>query len=313
MNRDILATLTQWHADGKLGHAYVFAGPKGIGKFETARALAQRVNCLKDAMDPLTCDCGSCRKIAGGNHPDIFVLEKPEDKTGIGIDQIRLLIERFEFRALEARVKFAIVKSAELIHEGAANAFLKTLEEPRQDTVLILTTALPDALLSTIRSRCQWMHFPGMPEKELVGLLQKEHGLSAHDAVVLAAFGQGSPGRALDLGEAFLARRSRLLDAFFSPGDAEGLIKVVGPQREDGDLALGVILMVLRDAMMLHCGTPESVVNRDRQVEIKRLAQRYTPRELSAHAALVQDALRRIDGHQNMKVVLTVVREMLVS
>ncbi len=311
MNKDVLDQLAGLQTAGRMAHAYVFTGPRGIGKFATALALAQRVNCLKGSIDPSTCDCPSCRKIASGNHPDMLILEKPEDKTGINIDQVRGLIERLEFRSLEAKVKFAIVKDAEQINEGAANAFLKTLEEPRPGTVLILTTAVPDALLATIRSRCQLVRFPSMSKTDMVSVLRDDQGFSADDAVIMAAFGQGSPERAMALGQDFLDRRRAVLDAFFMAGDTEGFVKMAGVDRERAHEALGVVLMALRDALMIRSGANGMVVNRDRQVEIKRFAERYAPQELLVHVDRVKDAIRRLDGNQNVKVVLTVVREML--
>ena len=311
VNQEILTQFARLNAAGRLAHAHVFVGPKGIGKFETALALAQRVNCAKDSADPTVCDCVSCRKIAGGNHPDILVIEKPEDKTGISIGQIRMLMQRLEFRALEAKVKFALIKDAELIHEEAANAFLKTLEEPRPGTVLILTTAVPDVLLSTIRSRCQIVRFPAMSSGALAVVLKDQHALSADDAVVLAAFGQGSPGRALQLGEDFLERRRAVLDAFLGAGDFETFVKAAGADRDTAREALNVVLMACRDALFIRAGAADRIVNRDRQVEIKRFAERFTSGELAAHADRVSDAIRRIDGNQNVKIVLTVVREML--
>lgn len=311
VNRDILAQFDRLHSAGHLAHAYVFAGPKGIGKYETALALASRVNCLNKGSLLSSCDCASCRKIAGGNHPDVLVIEKPEDKTGISIDQVRGLMQRLEYRALEAAVKFAVIRDAELIHEAAANAFLKTLEEPRPDTVLVLTTAVPDALLSTIRSRCQMIRFPVMSGRELEQFLKSQHDVTSDDAAVLAAFGQGSPGRALSLGEEFLERRRLVLDAFLGMGDTENFVKVAGTDRDTARTALNVVLMACRDALLIKAGAVERVVNRDRQVEIRRFAERYTAGELAAHTDRVADAIRRIDGNQNTKIVLTVVREIL--
>jgi DNA polymerase-3 subunit delta' len=311
VNEEILTQFSGLNAAGRLAHAYLFVGPKGVGKYATALALAKQVNCLKEGAAWTACDCVSCRKIDGGNHPDILVIEKPEDKTGISIDQIRALKQRLEYRALEAAVKFAIIKDAELIHEEAANAFLKTLEEPRPGTVLILTTAVPDALLSTIRSRCQMVYFPAMSSGALAQVLKSQHHVGADDAVVLAAFGQGSPGRALELGEDFLERRRRVLDAFLGMGDTESFLKAAGTDRDTAREALNVVLMAFRDALFIKAGAGSEIVNRDRQVEIRRFAERYTSEDLASHANRVSDAIRRIDGNQNVKVVLTVVREIL--
>ncbi len=315
MNKDILASLAGLYAAGKLAHAYLFTGPKGIGKHETALALAQRVNCLQGGPDPAACDCASCRRIAGGNHPDVVLVQKPGDKAGISIDQVRAVIGRLEFRALEARVKFAIIQDAESINPEAANAFLKTLEEPRPGTVLVLTTSTPDALLGTIRSRCQMVRFPAMSTASLARSLREQNGSAMDDAIVLAAFGQGSPGRAVELGEDFLLRRRTVLDAFLGPGDTEQFLKVVGGEREQARErareALHVVLMVLRDALLIKSGAADKAVNCDRRPEIERFTARWTPQELSAHVDRVTDAIRRVDGNQNVKVVLTVVRDLM--
>lgn len=311
VNQEILAQLAQLNTAGRLAHAYIFTGPKGIGKHETALALAQQVNCAQRSVDPAGCDCDSCRKITSGNHPDILVIEKSEDKTGISMEQIRMLMQRLEYRALEASVKFALIKDADLINEAAANAFLKTLEEPRPGTVLILTTSVPEALLSTIRSRCQMIRFPVMSDGALADVLKAQHGFGSDDALVLAAFGQGSSGRALELGEDFLDRRRVVLDAFLGMGDTEGFVKAACVDRDTAREALNVVLMACRDALFIKAGAAARIVNRDRQVEIRRFAERHTPEDLALHTDRVSDAIRRIDGNQNVKVVLTVVREIL--
>ncbi len=313
MNKDILAQLTGLNAAGRLAHAYIFAGPKGIGKSGTALALAQAVNCLEGSPDPSECGCASCRKIAAGNHPDILVVARQEGKSVISIEQVRAVIERFGFRPLEAKVKFVLIRDAECISAEGANAFLKTLEEPRPGTVLILATSAPDALLATIRSRCQTVRFPAMPAAALAQALKDGYDVPPDDALILAAFGQGSPGRAMGLGKDFLERRRTVFDAFWGPGDTEDFLKAAGTERAAAREALGIVLMALRDALWIKAGSGREIVNRDRLVELRRFAERSTPQELGAHADRVVDAMRRLDGNQNVKVVLTVVREMTLA
>ncbi len=311
VNREILGQFARMNTAGRLAHAYVFVGPRGVGKYATALAVARQLNCLDHAPDPMVCACASCRKIAGGNHPDIFIVEKPPDKTEIVIDQIRGLIDRLEFRPIEARVKFVLIKDADEINTDAANAFLKTLEEPRPGTVLILTTVVPEALLATIRSRCQTVLFPVLSNRALAKALETQYDVPSDEAVILAGFGQGSPGRALSCRKDFLERRGAVLDAFFGPGDADAFLKVAGADRDTAREALGVLLMALRDALYVKAGATDQVVNRDRQVELKRFSERCTPEVLAGHVDRVGDAIRRINGNQNVKVVLTVVREMI--
>ncbi|MEI8011976.1 MAG: DNA polymerase III subunit delta' [Candidatus Omnitrophota bacterium] len=311
-NDSVVSRLAGMHAAGRLGHAYLFMGPRGIGKHETALALASRINCLKAGLGGTACDCASCRKITAGNHPDIFVVEKAPDKAFITIDQMRWITERLGFRALEGRVKCAIVRDADLVNEAAANALLKTLEEPSADTVLILTSALPQALPATLRSRCQAVRFPALANDVLAQCLKSRYDMPSDDAAALAAFGQGSPGRAAALGDGFMERRRALFDAFFGRGGTDDFIKAAGADRDSAREALGVVLMAWRDALLIKAGDTEHVVNRDRQVEVQRLAGRFTFQELDGHVSRTIDAIRRIDGNQNIKIVLTVVREMVL-
>lgn len=172
----ILKTLSR----GRVPSAYLFAGESGIGKRFTALNLAKAVNCLKgrDALSvlrdelnrdthyslPITgydldaCDeCISCRKIDSNNHPD-FLLVSPE-KGEIRIDEIRAVEEALLFKPYEGRKKVVIIDDADMMNQSAANAFLKTLEEPPDESLLILVAANPDRLPETIRSRCSRLNF----------------------------------------------------------------------------------------------------------------------------------------------------------
>jgi len=138
---------------GRLAHAYLLVGARGSGKADVARTLAKALNCLKAEHD--SCDaCDSCRRIEGEHHPDIHWV-RPESKSRrISVDQIRELEHALHLKASEARVKVGIITDAECLGEEASNAFLKTLEEPPAQTILILLTGEPQRLLPTILSRC---------------------------------------------------------------------------------------------------------------------------------------------------------------
>ncbi len=138
---------------GRLAHAYLFTGVRGAGKEDVARTLAQALNCLEKENDACG-KCDSCRRIATGNHPDIHWV-RPESKSRrITVDQLREFERAVNLRAANARVKIGIIADAECLNEEASNAFLKTLEEPPAQTIIILLTAEPQRLLPTILSRC---------------------------------------------------------------------------------------------------------------------------------------------------------------
>ncbi len=157
-NRAIAAQLQRGLQRGRLAHAYLFYGPRGAGKEALARTLAQALNCR--AADADACGaCDSCQRVAQGRHPDVYWL-RPESKSrAIKIEQVREFMQSVNLRAHMGGVKVGIVAEAECLNEAAANAFLKTLEEPPAQTVIVLLTAEPQRLLPTILSRCLRISF----------------------------------------------------------------------------------------------------------------------------------------------------------
>jgi DNA polymerase-3 subunit delta' len=158
---------------GRLPHALIFAGPAGVGKRTLAELVARRLNCLDPRGDEPCGACGSCRKMATGNHPDFRVIT-PDGAT-IRIDQVRALIGEIAFEPFEGRFRVAVLDPAEAMRPEAHNSLLKTLEEPASRTYLILVTTSPYALLGTIRSRCRMLQFGAIPEAAI------ERALIAHE------------------------------------------------------------------------------------------------------------------------------------
>jgi len=141
---------------GRLSHAYLFLGPEGAGKRLFARELAKAFFCESGNACG---ECTPCRSIAHGNHPSVELYEPVEGKTAIDIDTIRELCTRVQYKT--NRVHIAVLEQAELLTEPAANALLKTLEEPPGDAIFILTSQSAGTLLPTIVSRCHRILFTG--------------------------------------------------------------------------------------------------------------------------------------------------------
>ncbi|MBI2370564.1 MAG: DNA polymerase III subunit delta' [Deltaproteobacteria bacterium] len=291
----------------RVGHAYLFTGPEGVGKRRAALAFAQALNCSGGERP-----CGACRsclKVARGVHPDVRVLE-PEG-TGIRIEQVRELQRELHFKAFEGRWKTAILDEAERLRGPAANALLKTLEEPPEQSVLILVTASLDALPPTIISRCQRVRFRPLPLEVGVALLQEQGGYEADEARLLIQLTGGSVGRALRLGQALgRDRRARLLGLLGTQGfpGAQALldtVEAITPRRErsretaeprdDLEDLLDLLRSWLRDLLLLKLGLPaERLVNQDHLNGLRRAAATVTAEQLCArfeavarvHAAL---------------------------
>ena len=178
----------------RIPSSYLFAGESGIGKKLTAINLAKALNCLQPRthVSRLTtydcCDaCSSCKKIDANIHPD-FTLILPENGQ-IRIEEIRAIDSTLSLKAFEGTYKTVIIDDADTLNQSAANAFLKTLEEPPADSLIVLISSNPDRLPDTIRSRCSRINFMPLPPK-------------ACEEVIRRGFSQGSGVKALKSGEA---------------------------------------------------------------------------------------------------------------
>lgn len=259
-------------AHNALAHAYLFSGEPGIGKRLTAFALAAALNCDAPGPDGGCGACPACRRVAGGMHPDVRIVmpesrdeqllatksakeaEKASDE--IKIDQVRQAQESISLRPSEGRKKVLIVDGAETMNDTAQNAFLKTLEEPPGDSLIILVTAMPQSLLPTIRSRCQALAFQPLPRGILAGVIREKRGLDEADAWFAAALSRGSLGRALEMDvqkertdrEQFLALRDGL--SAMSDDKVLALADGIAKDREGFGRILGIGVEWLRDRMV---------------------------------------------------------------
>lgn len=203
-------------AGARLPNAYLFYGPRGVGKRRTADTLAAALVC-SDAPSNKWNPCGvcaACKKAAAESHPDVFIVE-PESQQKIAegadndkkkapsenlkIEQIRELQSKLQFHPLEAKSKIAIVDEADRMTEATANSMLKILEEPPPATHFVLISARPQTLLPTIRSRCISLGFGPIPENSIAQKVIELKGASALEAARIAKLSGGSLGAALSI------------------------------------------------------------------------------------------------------------------
>jgi len=186
----------------RLAHAYLFHGEEAIGKRLTALRLAQALSCEQpsdaDGLDSCGA-CRSCRQIEAHTHPDFFVIEPdPEQATRqIKIEQVREIEHQIMYRPLIGERKICLIDDADRMTIGAANALLKTLEEPPEHSLFLVISSRPAALPATIRSRCQALRFltPARTQVEAALILQRE--TPPADARFLAIISEGRLGEAL--------------------------------------------------------------------------------------------------------------------
>lgn len=186
----------------RVAHAYLFCGPRGTGKTSTARLLAKAVNCLHPDVHKRPCNqCANCLAISTGATTDVIEIDAASNR---GIDDIRDLRERVKYAPTQLKTKFYIIDEAHQITGAAANAFLKTLEEPPEHTKFVLATTDPEELLQTIVSRCQRFDFRRFTLEQIVVHLERiatlEHLTIEREALVeIARNATGSMRDALGL------------------------------------------------------------------------------------------------------------------
>jgi DNA polymerase-3 subunit delta' len=350
-------------ARGALHHAYLFAGPSGVGKATAARLLAQAANCEKvraqgqpeeagseraeeeagfarrraeakpkqsDAPGgpqarpevppprsrlPDPCgQCLPCRKIARGVHPDVVMVAEERTMARAGaweprggrspsrdivVDQIREVVDRrLSLRRLEARRRFVVLDPADAMNPQAQNALLKTLEEPPEDTTLVLVAAAADALLPTVRSRCLRVSFRPLPPA-LVEARLLAAGHEPKAARLAASLSGGSLGKALDLDDQALEGRRRAVEraAALDPDDARGWIAFAAERgdREAARETCELLLVWLRDVLAVAVAGPRAeLALQDLAPSAAEAASRLSPPEVLRRMERARQALRAL-------------------
>lgn len=298
-------------------HAWLFAGPEGVGKELTAQAFAQALTC--QVKPKVGCgECPSCGRILRRNHPDVHWLMAEEEQVARGfagrsdftgtpsreirVEQVRALQDRLAFRALESDRKVAIVASAEKMNVAAQNAFLKTLEEPPSGTVIVLVAASPDRLLPTIRSRCSRAQFGPLPAAFITAQVARARKLDEDTAHLVAQMASGSLSRALQMDVEGLSRRKEIIAQFegVSFSDAGTLIafaEVFGSSRDAAVDALGILSLWTRDVAVAKVGA-DSIANRDLLTLARSAAKKVSDAELQRRHRLLDEAREAI-AHRN--------------
>lgn len=262
-------------------HAYLFIGPNNVGKAAVARRFAAMLLCADE-------DDGCTRRVMSGVHPDLTLIE-PEGRTAITVDQARSTVALASRAPYESARKVFLFEEAGLMNDEAANALLKTLEEPTPSTVFLLVAESEDELPATVASRCRSVYFGRVPEDEIIAALAAG-GVDEEQAGNAARISGGRPGLAFALAtrpevaefrRAWLAVPLRLSD---SPGDA---YRLAGEVMEASEPLMGA----LKDRHVLEAGSDDSRTLRDRQErEIKRATNALFVTGLEILASFYRDA-----------------------
>jgi len=184
--KHVTQTLKNAISSGRIAHAYLFSGPRGVGKTTTARILAKALNCEKGPTPEPCGECTRCREIADGRSLDVLEIDGASNR---GIDEIRDLRESVNYAPSESRYKIYIIDEVHMLTTEAFNALLKTLEEPPKHVIFIFATTAPRKVPPTILSRCQRFDFRRIPTEDIVRNLREiaeREGSEADDDALLA-------------------------------------------------------------------------------------------------------------------------------
>lgn len=199
---DSWRSLTSRLEQSRLPHALLVAGPGGLGKRELVEAFVRAALCEMRNGDGHACGrCRACQLLAAGSHPDrvrisFELRDDGKPRSEITVDQIRQMAQRLSLSSQFGGLQMAVIDPADAMNASAANALLKTLEEPASNTVIVLVADRPARLPATIRSRCQRIE-PKLPSPDMARAWLLAHGIGAIDADASLAAALGNPGQAL--------------------------------------------------------------------------------------------------------------------
>jgi DNA polymerase-3 subunit delta' len=291
-------------ASARVPHAYLFTGIEGCGRERSARALVQVLFC----REKTACgECPSCRKLQAGSHPDLHLLEA--DGAFIKIDQIRELQRELSLKPYEAPRKGCIIRQAHRMNPSAANALLKTLEEPPGSAIIFLITDTASSLLPTIRSRCQEVGFSPLPVAVMAELLT-ERGVESEIAGEAAVMAEGSMSRALELASCDAALDQGLLLGQLeniSLGSVAGLFALSEEYGADRDRAMETVAQlqaVTRDIMLIQQGGEP--VHQSLAPPLRTLADTLAPDVVLVRIDAIGEALAALRRNANVRLTLDV-------
>lgn len=297
-------------AQHRVGHSYIFSGINAIGKKTLALAFAQALNCDSPDRQNDACQiCSSCLKMIHGNHPDIHILQT--DAQFIRIDAIRSIQDQMTFKPLEGKKRIFIIDDSDKMNGQAANALLKTLEEPSADNIIVLVTARPYWMPQTILSRCRHVRFNPLPAETIMRFLGQQKQMDSSKALLLASLSGGSIGRALELDSedmmAFRTELGRLLVAASvrDPMSLLVLSSFLGQDKKEIKQGLKILNTYFRDALVYKETSRSSmIINANDLPAVSSLSARLSGEQILSNIALVDQSADLLDMNVNKSLTL---------
>ncbi len=323
-NDQIKEAVLRMMAKDRFPHSALFVGEKGVGKKLFALEIARSFLC-QNPNDFQACEvCTSCKRIGVFSFPTsdkkddfdkVFLSEHLDVgqiisfKRNISVAAIRELEREANFRPFEGKARFFIVDDAEKMNDSAANALLKTLEEPSATTYIFLITSRPMSLLQTIRSRCQTIRFAPIEAKKIEQFLVSKSGFSAIDAQLLARLSAGSIGRALSLDLVnFRTQRGRMISVLEGILNRKlSIVLQVSEQlgdaklKDEYEIHLEILQTLIHDLWTIQIGG-KNILNVDLTTKFESLANIIQPNRLGIWLSEIETVRENLAINLNKKI-----------
>jgi DNA polymerase-3 subunit delta' len=299
-------------ANGRVAHAYLFTGANGIGKRTLALQMARAVNCENPPAPGEPCgECRACRLIAAEKHPDLFLLRPEGPGARILVDEARAVVHAVMLKPTEAARRIALLADFHRALPNAANALLKTIEEPPPSTILLLTAESADELLPTITSRCRVVPLRPLRESVIVKALQERWKIPLERAEVLARLSGGRLGWIVDQEPWAETETNRKIQFGVWMGILEGtraarfsLAQKAAEDREELRSALYAWESFGHDLLLRSLSKESELTNIDFLPQLNALGARINPRQARRFLAALRRAEEQIDRNANVKLAL---------
>ena len=294
-------------------HAYLFAGPPGLGRRTLALRFAQALNCPQPIAPGQPCgNCRDCKQIESMQHPDLSIVQAETEGGTLKVDQVREVRRSLALRPYQAKYRVALFLRFQEASEGAANALLKTLEEAPRYAILILTADSPEGLLPTITSRCEVLRLRPSPVDAIETYLG-EHGAESEQAHLIANVSSGRPGYALQLLEDettldFRTERLSDLGQLLSSTRVQKFhyAEKMARDKETMRQTLLVWLSYWRDVLLRVSGAKASIANVDQEESITTLAEQLELGRARRVVHNLETAIDRLEHNVNTRLLAEV-------
>lgn len=251
-----------------ISHCYIFEGPKGMGKYDLSLVFAQSLFCKKFILEPCNI-CGDCKKINSMNHPDLHIINS--EGKGIKREDVDNLIQSIYKKPYESNRKIYIINNCHDMTQQAANTFLKTLEEPPKDSVIILLTYNINLLLPTIVSRCQVIKFKEVSKNEIKSFLIDKYNIDELMAFVIAYYSKGILNKAVNIAtgkDDILEKRKEIIGIFdrIITNDSEIIFEYEDyfeEKKDDIDRIIEIMMLWIRDISFVKNDMENLLINKD--------------------------------------------------